>query len=74
MRQLGLRGVRRGRPKRTTIPADAAAWPPDLVRRGFHRPAPNRLWVTDLTCVTLAPGGFAYTAFAIDAFSRLIAG
>ena len=74
MRQLGLRGARRGRAKRTTIPADRAAWPPDLVRRDFHPPAPNRLWVVDITYVPLAGGGFAYTAFVIDAFSRLIAG
>jgi len=74
MRQLGLHGVRRGRPRRTTIPADRASWPPDLVRRDFHPPAPNRLWVVDITYVPLTSGGFAYAAFVIDAFSRLIAG
>ena len=74
MRQAGLRGVRRGRIKRTTIPADRASWPPDLVRRDFHAPAPNRLWVVDITYVPLTAGGFAYAAFVIDAFSRLIAG
>jgi putative transposase len=30
--------------------------------------------VVDLTYVPLSPGGFAYVAFVIDAFSRLIAG
>jgi putative transposase len=74
MRQAGLRGVRRGRAKRTTIPADRASWPADLVRRDFHPPAPNRLWVVDITFVPLTTGGFAYAAFVIDAFSRLIAG
>jgi putative transposase len=74
MRQAGLHGVRRGRRKRTTIPADRGTWPPDLVNRDFRAAAPNRLWVVDLTYVPLAPGGFAYVAFAIDAFSRLIAG
>jgi putative transposase len=34
VRHAGLQGVRRGRLKRTTIPADHACWPPDLVRRG----------------------------------------
>lgn len=74
MRQVGLQGVRRGRLKRTTIPADRACWPPDLVRRDFGATAPNQLWVVDITYVPLSPGGFAYAAFVIDAFSRLIAG
>src|SRR5262249_60397730 len=33
MRQAGLRGVRRGRRTRTTIPAARGAWPPDPVNR-----------------------------------------
>ncbi len=74
MRAAGLRGVRRGRRTRTTIPADRAGWPPDLVNRDFHADAPNRLWVVDITYVPVTAGGFAYAAFAIDAFSRLIAG
>ena len=74
MRRARLAGVRRGRRTRTTIPADRAAWPPDLVNRRFRAAAPNRLWVVDLTYVPLAPGGFACVAFVIDAFSRLIAG
>ena len=47
MHAAGLRGVRRGRRTRTTIPADRGAWPPDLVNRNFHAEAPNRLWVVD---------------------------
>ena len=74
MRQAGLAGVRRGRRKRTTIPADRAARPPDLVNRDFHATAPNRLRVAGLTYVPLSPGGFAYVAFVTGAFSRLIAG
>jgi putative transposase len=74
MRQAGLAGVRRSRRARTTIPATATAWPPDLVNRDFHPAAPNRLWVADITYVPLAGGGFAYAAFVIDAFSKLIAG
>jgi putative transposase len=74
MQAAGLRGVRRGRRTRTTIPADRGAWPPDLVHRNFLAEAPNRLWVVDLTYVPITAGGFAYTAFVIDAFSRMIAG
>ena len=42
MRDLGLRGVVRGKPKFTTIPGDAADRPRDLVDRKFTASAPNR--------------------------------
>lgn len=74
MRQSGLHGVRRGRRARTTIPASRQPWPPDLVNRDFHAAAPNRLWVVDITYVPITAGGFAYTAFVIDAFSKMITG
>jgi putative transposase len=74
MRRAGLRGVRRGRRTRTTIPARRNSWPPDLVNRDFAAAAPNRLWVVDITYVPITAGGFAYAAFVIDAFSRMIAG
>ena len=75
MRAAGLRGVRRGRRIRTTIPADRRAeWPPDLANRNFHAAAPNRLWVAGITCVPITAGGFAYTAFVTGAFSKMIAG
>ena len=46
MRELGLRGVVRGRPSvRTTVGDDASDRPRDLVARQFRAPAPNRLWV-----------------------------
>lgn len=74
MRAAGLAGVRRGRRTRTTIPAGRPGWPPDLVNRNFHAEAPNRLWVVDITYVPITTGGFAYAAFVIDAFSRMITG
>ena len=49
MRELGLAGAVRGRVKRTTVPAGVAARSGDLVDRDFTAPAPNRLWVADLT-------------------------
>lgn len=73
MRALGLVGVTRARRARTTIPA-RVAYPGDLVGRVFTAPAPDRLWVADITYVALVPGGFAYVAFVTDAFSRLIVG
>jgi putative transposase len=72
MRELGIAGVVRGRKKTTTIPARVDR-PEDLVKRRFTAPAPNRLWVADLTYVRTVHG-FAYTAFVTDAFSRRIVG
>ena len=49
MRQLGLRGVVRGKTSvRTTTSDEARDRPLDLVARQFRAPAPNRLWVADL--------------------------
>jgi putative transposase len=73
MRDLGLQGAVRGRPRRTTIPDDAAERPGDLVDRQFHAEAPNRLWVADLTYVRTW-SGFVYVAFITDVFSRRIVG
>lgn len=75
MRAEGLIGAvaARSRP-RTTIPGDAASRPRDLVERDFRAPAPNQLWVTDITYVELSGGGFCYAAFVTDVFSRAIVG
>ena len=73
MRELGLQGVIRGKPVRTTISDKAAPCPLDHVNRQFHAPAPNRLWVSDFTYVATW-AGFAYVAFVIDVFARRIVG
>lgn len=74
MRDLGLRGVVRGqRPVRTTVGDDRAARPADLVARQFRAPAPNRLWVADLTYVK-THSGWVYVAFVVDVFSRFVVG
>lgn len=73
MRALGLQGVTRTKRVRTTRPAVVEQRPADLVERVFAAPAPNRLWVADLTYVWTARG-FVYSAFVVDAFSRAIVG
>lgn len=73
MRELNLEGVVRGERKRTTVPAELDERPADLVDRNFRAPAPNRLWVADLTYVSTW-SGFVYVAFVIDVFSRSIVG
>ena len=73
MRDLGLRGVVRGKPRHTTVADTATERPRDLVERRFSVPAPNRLWVADLTYVRTW-SGFIYVAFVTDAYSRRIVG
>ena len=48
MRLAGLRGVRRGKSVRTTVPDAKAACPLDRVNRQFKADRPNQLWVADL--------------------------
>ena len=73
MRKLGIQGAVRGKPKRTTTPAETGARPADLVERRFTALAPDRLWVADLTyCRTWS--GFVYVALVIDCHARLIVG
>ena len=73
MRELGICGVVRGKPRRTTVPAPEAERPADLVRRNFKAPAPNRLWAADITYVRTG-AGFAYVAFVVDVFARVVVG
>ena len=72
MRQMGLRGVIRGKEARTTIPSKAPC-PADRVNRQFRVARPNLLWLADFTYVATWQG-FVYVAFVIDAFARRIVG
>jgi transposase InsO family protein len=72
MRQMGLRGVVRGKETRTTI-AGKAPCPADRVNRQFRAARPNLLWLADFTYVATWRG-FVYVAFVIDAFARRIVG
>jgi putative transposase len=74
MRHLGLRGVVRGKTSiRTTIGDEASDRPLDLVARQFRAPAPNRLWVADLTYAK-THSGWVYVAFVVDVCSRFVVG
>jgi putative transposase len=73
MRELGLQGVRRGKPRRTTVADETSPRPADLVDRDFHAERPDQLWVVDLTYIRTWVG-FAYLALVIDVFARRIVG
>jgi transposase InsO family protein len=73
MKTMGLKGVIRGKPHRTTISDRASPCPLDRVNRDFKAPRPNVLWVSDFTYVATW-AGFVYVAFVIDVFARRIVG
>ncbi|MFM0307744.1 IS3 family transposase [Paraburkholderia sp. RL17-383-BIF-A] len=73
MKQLGLRGVMRGKRVRTTVPDAIAPRPLDRVNRQFKAERPNQLWVSDFTYVSTWQG-WLYVAFVIDVFARRIVG
>jgi transposase InsO family protein len=73
MQDIGLQGVIRGKPVRTTVSDKAAPCPLDHVNRQFHAPMPNMLWLSDFTYVSTW-AGFVYVAFVIDAYARRIVG
>ena len=73
MEDMGLQGVVRGKPVRTTVSDKAAPCPLDHVNRQFHAPMPNMLWLSDFTYVSTW-AGFVYVAFVIDAYARRIVG
>ena len=73
MRQMGLRGVIRGKGVKTTVSDKAMPCPADRVNRQFRASRPNLLWLADFTYVATWQG-FVYVAFVIDAFARRIVG
>ena len=73
MRDMGLSGAIRGKKFKTTTSGDEASRPADLVKRNFTASRPNELWIADLTYVSTWRG-FAYVAFVIDVFARMIVG
>jgi putative transposase len=73
MRDLGMKGVRRGKGVRTTVRAKHGQRAEDLLNRDFTAGAPNTRWVADFTyCRTWA--GFVYVAFIVDVFAQRIVG
>ncbi len=86
MKVMGIQGIIRGKPHRTTIPDKKQPCPLDKVNRQFRVPAPNMLWVSDFTYVATWKG-FVYVAprhglsdqwrshgLIIDAYARKIVG
>ena len=73
VRSQGLQGASRRRWIRTTVRQEKARPAPDLVKREFTAPAPNRLWVADITYIPTWEG-FLFLAVVMDVFSRRVVG
>jgi putative transposase len=76
MRQAGGVGCHRRRPVRvpTTRGDPAMTRAPDLVQRAFRAPAPDRLWVADITSLPTEQDGVLFLAVLRDAWSRRVVG
>ena len=74
MRAAGIAGYVKKRRVRTTIPDQSEAKVPDLLKRNFTAPAPNRRYVGDITYLPLADGTNLYLATVIDCYSRRLIG
>jgi putative transposase len=73
-RRLRRRDSRGSRPQRgLTCRRPRVAPHPDLVERRFIAPAPDRLWVADVSYIPTAEG-WLYLATILDCFSRSIVG
>jgi putative transposase len=74
MGQAGLQGAFLRKRWRCSTRQDPRATPaPDLVNRDFTAPAPNRLWVADISRIPTGEGPL-WLASVRDAFSRRIVG
>lgn len=74
MRAHDLRGYRKKRRVKTTIPEPSGHQVPDLLQRDFTASAANERYVGDITYLPLADGTNLYLATVIDCYSRRLAG
>jgi putative transposase len=73
MRQAGISGLVAKKRGRTTIRVPGVRVADDLVERQFTPPAPNVLWIADVTYLRTWEG-WLYLAAVQDAYSRRIVG
>ena len=74
MREAGLQGAFMRKRRRSSTRRDPRATPAaDLVNRQFTAPAPNQLWVADISRIATGEGPL-WLASVRDAFSRRVVG
>ena len=75
-RLMRAAGIRAKQPNQYCVTTDSRhrfAIAPNHLDREFHAPAPNRVWMGDMTYIPTAEG-WCYLAVLIDAFSRRVVG
>jgi len=73
MRREGLSARPPRRYRATTDSKHSLSIAPNVVARKFHAPAPNRVWVTDMTYIWTWEG-WLFLAAIVDIFSRRVVG
>ena len=73
MRKAGLRSKIRRKYKVTTNSKHNLPVAPNLLERNFTAPAPDRVWVSDITYLATR-SGWLYLTVIIDLFSRMVVG
>lgn len=73
MRENGIRAVRPRRQKRTTDSNHAFPIAENILGRHFEAPAPNKVWLTDITYIETGEG-WLFLAAVLDIHSRRIVG
>jgi transposase InsO family protein len=73
MRRHGIRARCRRRFRTTTDNNHAFPLAPNLLARQFTAPAPNRVWLADITYVPTEEG-WLYLAVVLDLFARKVVG
>ena len=73
MRKHGIQGRRKRRFRRTTDSNHPLPIAPNVLERKFDVDAPNKAWVTDVTCIW-TDEGWLFLAAILDLFSRRVVG
>ena len=73
MREEGIEGQRKRRFRVTTDSKHSHPVAPNELQRNFTAPAPNKVWVTDITYIWTREG-WMYLAAILDLYSRRVVG
>jgi putative transposase len=73
MHHHGIRGRQKPRRPRATDSKHSLPVAANLLDRQFTAPAPNRVWLADITYISTGEG-WLYLAVVLDMFSRLVVG
>ena len=73
MKKAGLRSIVRRKYRPTTDSKHTHPVADNLLQRNFQTSGPNKVWVSDITCIATERGWLYLTVF-LDLFSRMVVG